>query len=794
MNAVSRYLLIGLLLLLLGLPTAVEAQTPAQVTLTAKAGFDGYYRSNRWFPVTVSVRNDGPAIEGEIVVYPNESFTNNLFSYRAPISLPTQSAKEITVYAQLPSHKIRLLVKLFDNNNNEIAFIQSNTLYAVQDTTSLYGVVTPDPGEFAFLENISSPGRAKADLAFLQLNDLPQATTALSILDLLILNDVDTTQLTAVQRDSLYDWISNGGQLVVTGGANWQKTAVGLSDWLPVTPTGSQTVDDLPDLVTATGFPFRDPGPYVVTNSSLARGQVLLHEQGLPLLAVTSHGRGNIFFLALDPRFAPMLDWDGTEQIFNIIAAYITPNIAANQLSSTNPYSMQNLLNRISSAKLPPVWALVLFLLLYVLFAGPLNYWVLKRYNKLEMAWATIPVLIVAFTAVSYFGGTYFRGNRIGLNQLTIAQHHIEHDQAQVSSLIGLFSPSRSSYNLQFANDVLAHPLNTPNWRNVLDSSSYGSQNTLNNIPINVGDVEMFVAEAARPAIDITANGSYTIQGSRVEIDLTLQNNTDFDLEHAAVYFLGQLFRVSDGNLLANKSTTFHDTITSPSSGTGTDLASEFTSTFGHSYNNELNDLFIRTQFLSALSDTFLRQSDVNSLFILGWTKDNPQIEVTADDKPAKSTDHTFHIIEVPLTRQATPVGQSFDIPVRNLQWVTLPETTITEAAPYLSYLGNDTVAFEFTPQQEMQTLEVEGLKLFTQYEYDPPYLPDAYLWNWQTEEWEEVDTFNWGKTAVVDYQPYIGPNNAVRIQLSTPATFVQQYYQLGLTAVYPILTVNPTP
>src|SRR5690606_24204105 len=115
-------------------------------------------------------------------------------------------------------------------------------------------------------------------------------------------------------------------------------------------------------------------------------------------------------------------------------------------------------------------------------------------------------------------------------------------------------------------------------------------------------------------------------------------------------------------------------------------------------------------------------------------------------------------------------------------------------AAPYLSYLGNDTVAFEFTPQQEMQTLEVEGLKLFTQYEYDPPYLPDAYLWNWQTEEWEEVDTFNWGQTAVVDYQPYIGPNNAVRIQLSTPATFAERYYQLGLTAVYPILTVNPTP
>ena len=41
-----------------------------------------------------------------------------------------------------------------------------------------------------------------------------------------------------------------GGHLIVTGGQNWQATAAGLADLLPLTPNGSKQVDDLQGLTT----------------------------------------------------------------------------------------------------------------------------------------------------------------------------------------------------------------------------------------------------------------------------------------------------------------------------------------------------------------------------------------------------------------------------------------------------------------------------------------------------------------------------------------------------------------
>lgn len=48
---------------------------------------------------------------------------------------------------------------------------------------------------------------------------------------------------------------------------------------------------------------------------------------------------------------------------------------------------------------LPSPWTLVLFMLVYVLVIGPLNYVVLRRMRRLELAWITVPLVVLLFTA-----------------------------------------------------------------------------------------------------------------------------------------------------------------------------------------------------------------------------------------------------------------------------------------------------------------------------------------------------------------------------------------------------------
>ena len=49
----------------------------------------------------------------------------------------------------------------------------------------------------------------------------------------------------ATQKQALADWMTRGGHLIVTGGQNWQATAAGLADLLPLTPDASRAIDGL---------------------------------------------------------------------------------------------------------------------------------------------------------------------------------------------------------------------------------------------------------------------------------------------------------------------------------------------------------------------------------------------------------------------------------------------------------------------------------------------------------------------------------------------------------------------
>ena len=48
---------------------------------------------------------------------------------------------------------------------------------------------------------------------------------------------------------------------------------------------------------------------------------------------------------------------------------------------------------------LPSIEGLLLLLLGYIVLIGPINYLVLRRLDRREWAWVTMPLLVVGFTA-----------------------------------------------------------------------------------------------------------------------------------------------------------------------------------------------------------------------------------------------------------------------------------------------------------------------------------------------------------------------------------------------------------
>lgn len=288
----SLQFILARLFLLLALPAAQENP----IRLNAQAGFDGIYEESAPVSVFVSVRNDGAAVEGEIQVI--SPVGGEELIYSAPVSLPAGADKRVPLVVQLLPFAGEVTVRLV-GEQGVLAESKSNRLTVIGQDQLLYGVVSSDPGALAFLETI--PGRrSDAAVAFLDLADLPEVSSAWNALDVLVLDDIDTSRLTVGQKEALRAWIESGGQLVVTGGPGGPQTAAGVAELMPVTVSGVTTVDDLPTLSEFVGSSLVSSGPYVLTTTGdPSPGEALINEGEHILLAGQTLGRGRVTFLAL---------------------------------------------------------------------------------------------------------------------------------------------------------------------------------------------------------------------------------------------------------------------------------------------------------------------------------------------------------------------------------------------------------------------------------------------------------------------------------------------------------------
>ena len=521
------------------------------IGLSARVGFDGLHKGAGWRPVQVTVSNEGAAIDGRLVV--DTGNFSNAATYIVPIDLPNQSNKRVSFSVYDASLQSGVIIRLEDSAGETIAAIEVDNLRSLAANDSiLYGVVSPRPDSLELLEKITR-GRSDAAVAFLSLDELPEDKVAWQDLDVLVFNDVDSNQLSAAQRESITFWVSQGGQLVITGGASWQKTAAAFTDLLPVTISGSESVSNLPALAEEVGEPFRDAGPYVVASSTLRDGELLYHEGGLPLLARRSFGRGGIYFLAIDPQFAPLDDWDGSEIVWGDVAQYVTRE-AFWEADFGNEDAAGRAVEVLPDLALPSTILLMGFMFGYIFVVGPVNYFVLGRLGRRELGWITIPASIVLFSIVAFIIGLQFKGNVPIVNQLNLVTGRAGEAEGYVQSAVGVYSPGRASYDILLDDDVLVRQLD------VFSSALSGgglevSRNGGVRLPdtiIDVGGVGTLHVESVRSLPNITGQVTITDNENQLELEITLTNNGNFTLEDVVI-LVGNITSISIGDLDAGE-------------------------------------------------------------------------------------------------------------------------------------------------------------------------------------------------------------------------------------------------
>jgi hypothetical protein len=99
---------------------------------------------------------------------------------------------------------------------------------------------------------------------------------------------------------------------------------------------------------------------------------------------------------------------------------------------------------------IPFSWV-ALFIFVYILIVGPLDYFILKKVVKrLELTWITFPTVVILVSAGAYVSAYYLKGNDLRIRKVDVVDVDMRHEKGEVvgHTWFTLFSPRIQHYTI----------------------------------------------------------------------------------------------------------------------------------------------------------------------------------------------------------------------------------------------------------------------------------------------------------------------------------------------------------
>ncbi len=498
---------IGLLSLVLPATPAAAADGPS---MQAHALLQGHARAGAWFAIAVDVANNGPTVTGELRI---AGGLDSRTRFSTPVELATGSRKEYLLYALPLTFGGNMTVELVSADK---VVAKALVAVALHDQSQLVvGVVAENPAKVVGqLDLLPNQGGVAPVLVPLAPADLPERIQAWAPLDRLVWQDVDAASLTPGQVSSLRTWIAGGGRLVIVGGTAAADALTGFpDDLLPYRPTGVLDVD--PDVLRPVLGTLPDGAkPLTALAGAPGAGRALATSGDRVIAADMAYGSGGVTLLGFDPTTSWIADGDTIDAP---LWRRLLPARSGGTVSLPDDQNIVSAVTNLPSLALPPLGGLLVLLVGYIVLVGPVNYLLLRWLDRREWAWITVLVLIAVFTVGAFGIGALIRGSDVILNEIAIVRGAPGTDAAVAQSYLGIFSPTRATYQLRVAGDaLLAEPINgdifNPGDGSVFNGGSggldvvQGDPSRVRDLAVGFGSLRTVRAEASAVAPTVTAD------------------------------------------------------------------------------------------------------------------------------------------------------------------------------------------------------------------------------------------------------------------------------------------------
>lgn len=436
--------------------------TVNDISIILSVGTKGLAKSGEWLPVHVIVENSGKSVKGHVAVEPGLTERPG-WVYRQSIDLEHGARKQL-LFNIHSNYLGNVPIKAALISNGKVLAETGVRFSTLAPNEQIILALIDDDSNRQFFKDITAE-HPDINIKYMEPRDLPFRDNSLSQISTIVISGVSTGSLTKEQKSALLNWLASGGRLFVCGGPSWKKAISGLSEEiLPVEPSATKIVSNLSALENFAGVASSVYGRIMATSIPIAtvssiHGKIIAGDTNNPMIVSRSFGSGEVNWIALDLTLEPFVSWRSNAPFWDRLNKVQQEQLQAPQLRPEARKmdlmprfeSLEGLRSSISSIpalKLPKLNWLIPYIVLYIIIIGPINYLILKRKDKKELAWITVPAIILVFALGTFTYAYAKKGGSILINQANIVEHFPGTKISKITNAFGVFSPSKRTYDV----------------------------------------------------------------------------------------------------------------------------------------------------------------------------------------------------------------------------------------------------------------------------------------------------------------------------------------------------------
>ena len=442
------------IIIFIGLSTGVKAAVTNKVNIKATVGFDSNYKIGYSAPITMTIDNKYKDIKGEVEIRVPSS-SGKYVSYVKQLSMQKNSQKDIII--NVPISGGRVDYKIVISNGKEIVYENQLPINNTSNNvTEFIGILSEDSDSVTYINSVPSNTGTAAITKTIMLNEksFPEDFLALKNFDILVINNFDTTKLNKNQYEVLKQWVKDGGTLLIGTGINQVKSlGIFKDDFIKGSIGKVSTISTSKINNLATNGDNNSKVAIEVLDMKVENSKVDMEENGINLVQSLFVGKGVVGIAAFDLGMSPFTAWSNNSIFAQKLMGIVNPellnvNQAINMDPQQNVWMIKNIMNLFSELASAKTGKFYIIIFIYIIIVAPISYIILKKLDKREFMWITVPILAVIFGFIVFISGSGGRINKVTANVVSTI-YLDEKGNAGVSTYAGIFTTNKMKLKVQ---------------------------------------------------------------------------------------------------------------------------------------------------------------------------------------------------------------------------------------------------------------------------------------------------------------------------------------------------------